>query len=99
MARCSSCGHESDVDTYVCDNCGYQMKVERIESLRIPFFKRPSDKWYKPDNVFVRLYRVVNPMTTSIAFRDINKKKDKTGPFLITLLKGRSVKPASGANT
>jgi hypothetical protein len=86
MARCPSCGHESDLDTYVCDNCGYKLKVEKIEA--IPMFRRPSDRWYKPDKRFVRLVKVINPLTTSHAFRDINNKKDRGGPRFITWFNG-----------
>ena len=86
MARCPSCGHESDLDTYICDNCEYQLKVERIES--IPLFARPNVKLYKPDKKLKRIYKVINPIKTSLAFRDINKKKDGGGPRLITWFNG-----------
>ncbi len=79
MARCSSCGNESDLDTYVCDNCGYQLKVEKIETMPIlsPIFSRPEEKWFKPDKFYLRLAKAVyNP---AYAFRDINKKKDAWG--------------------
>ena len=86
MARCPSCGHESDLDTYICDNCEYQLKVERIEA--IPIFARPNIRLYKPDKKLKRIYKVINPTKTPIAFRDINKKKDKGGPRFITWFNG-----------
>ena len=73
MARCNRCGHESDLDVYTCDNCDYLIKTEKIES--IPFFRRPETKYYKPDNFFKRIIKVINPMTSPLAFRDINKYK------------------------
>ncbi|UYP45563.1 hypothetical protein NEF87_001848 [Candidatus Lokiarchaeum ossiferum] len=86
MARCPSCGHESDLDTYICDNCEYKLKEERIEA--IPIFTRPNIRLYKPDNRFKRIYKVINPIKTPIAFRDINKKKDGGGPRFITWFNG-----------
>ena len=86
MARCPSCGHESDLDTYICDNCEYHLKVERIEA--IPIFTRPNIRLYKPDNRFKRIYKVINPLKTPLAFRDINKKKDGGGPRFITWFNG-----------
>jgi hypothetical protein len=86
MGRCSSCGAESDLEEYVCSNCGYHIKNERIES--IPFlsyvFKRPDKKkWYKPDRRIIRIAKTIyNP---AWAFHDINKKKN-SGTFLILLL-------------
>lgn len=82
MARCSSCGHESDLDTFVCDNCGYQLKVEKIES--IPIFTRPQERWFKPDPFYLRLAKSIYRPT--YAFRDINKKKDNWGPRFIRFL-------------
>jgi len=85
MGRCSSCGAESDLEEYVCSNCGYHIKNERIES--IPFisyvFKRPEKKWYKPDRRIIRIAKTIyNP---AWAFHDINKKKN-SGTLLILLL-------------
>ena len=85
MGRCSNCGAESDLDEYVCSNCGYHIKTERIEE--IPFlsyvFKRPTKKWYKPDFRIIRIAKTIyNP---AWAFHDINKKKN-SGTFLILLL-------------
>ena len=85
MGRCSSCGAESDLDEYVCSNCGYHIKTERIEG--IPFlsylFKRPEKKWYKPDTILMRIAKTIyNP---AWAFFDINKKK-KSGTILILLI-------------
>ncbi|QEE14303.1 hypothetical protein DSAG12_00115 [Promethearchaeum syntrophicum] len=85
MGRCSSCGAESDLDEYVCSNCGYHIKTERIEG--IPFlsylFKRPEKKWYKPDKILMRIAKTIyNP---AWAFFDINKKK-KSGTILILLI-------------
>ena len=61
MGRCSSCGAESDLDEYVCSNCDYHIKTEKIEE--IPFlsyvFKRPEKKWYKPDNRIIRLAKTI----------------------------------------
>ena len=84
MGRCSSCGAESDLDEYVCSNCDYHIKTEKIEE--IPFlsyvFKRPEKKWYKPDNRIIRLAKTIyNP---AWAFFDINKKKN-SGTLLILL--------------
>ncbi len=84
MGRCSSCGAESDLEEYVCSNCGYHIKTERIES--IPFlsyvFKRPEKTWYKPDNRIIRIAKTIyNP---AWAFHDINKKKN-SGTILILL--------------
>ena len=85
MGRCSSCGAESDLEEYVCSNCGYHIKSEKIEE--IPFlsyvFKRPETKWYKHDNIIIRLAKTIyNP---AWAFYDINKKKN-SGTFLILLI-------------
>jgi len=90
MARCNRCGHESDLDVYTCDNCDYVIKSEPIETIPIlgPFFKRPTTKWFEPDGHFKRIIKVINPLTSSLAFRDINKKKDKKGPRWITFLNG-----------
>ncbi len=85
MGRCSSCGAESDLEEYVCSNCDYHIKTERIGE--IPFlsyiFKRPEKKWYKPDNRIIRLAKTIyNP---AWAFHDINHKKN-SGTFIILLL-------------
>lgn len=77
MARCSRCGWEYDIDIYVCDNCGYILQRESIE--RIPMFRRPEAKVYKPNKPLIRLAKIIYPMTTPFAFRDINNKKDKKG--------------------
>ncbi len=83
MARCSRCGWEYDLEIYVCDNCGYILKREPIE--KIPIFKRPEAKVYKPNKPIVRLLKIIYPMTTPYAFRDINNKKDKKGGRRIVL--------------
>jgi len=90
MARCNRCGHESDLDVYTCDNCDYIIKSEPIESIPVigPFFKRPATKWFEPDKHFKRIIKVINPLTSALAFRDINKKKDKKGPRWIIFLNG-----------
>jgi len=85
MGRCSSCGAESDLEEYVCSNCGYHIKTERIGE--IPFlsyvFARPEKKWYKPDRRIIRMAKTIyNP---AWAFHDINHKKN-SGTFLILLL-------------
>ncbi len=85
MGRCSSCGSESDLEEYVCSNCDYHIKTEKIE--QIPFlsyvFKRPEKKWYKPELRVVRLAKTIyNP---AWAFYDINHKKN-SGTFYILLL-------------
>ncbi|WP_457557118.1 zinc ribbon domain-containing protein [Candidatus Harpocratesius sp.] len=84
MARCPSCGNETDLDVYICDNCGYQMKVEKIES--IPIFARPQERWFKPDPLFKRLAKTI--IKPNYAFRDINKKKDSWGPRFIRFFNG-----------
>ena len=83
MARCSRCGWEYDLNVYVCDNCGYILKRERIE--RLPIFRRPEAKVYKPNRPIVRIIKILNPFTAPFAFRDINNKKDKRG-FKINIL-------------
>ncbi|MHA1610580.1 MAG: hypothetical protein ACTSYU_00885 [Promethearchaeota archaeon] len=88
MARCSSCGHESDLDTYICDNCQYQMQVENIETIPIlsSIFSRPDERWFKPDPVYLRLAKAV--YKPPYAFRDVNKKKDGWGGRIIRLFCG-----------
>ncbi|MHA1647463.1 MAG: hypothetical protein ACTSVU_00700 [Promethearchaeota archaeon] len=81
MARCPKCGYESDLDIFVCDNCMYQLKVENIES--IPLFTRPPPKITTPDKTLKRIIKIINPLTTPLAFRDINRKKNKKGRRMI----------------
>ena len=88
MARCSSCGNESDLDTYVCDNCGYQLKVEKIETMPVfaRIFARPDENWFRPDPIYLRLAKTI--YKPAHAFRDINKKKDGWGGRIIRFLCG-----------
>ena len=85
--RCPKCGHESDLEEYLCSNCQYRLKMEPIE--KIPFFRRKDTKWFKADNSLKRIFWVItNPAR---AFWDIKHKKEDKGPFLIKLFAGLMV--------
>ncbi|MHA1777917.1 MAG: hypothetical protein DRO88_09755 [Promethearchaeia archaeon] len=84
MARCPSCGTETDLDVYVCDNCGYHIKTEKIE--RFPMFARPIERWFKPDPWYLRIAKTI--YKPNYAFWDITKKKDSWGPRFIRFFVG-----------
>ena len=85
--RCPKCGNESQIEEYLCSNCQYHLKTEKIE--KFPLFRRREDKWYKPDKAYKRIFNVItNPAK---AFWDINHKKDGNGPLLIKILCGLGI--------
>lgn len=89
MARCSKCGHESDLDIYVCDNCLNILKIERIES--IPLFKRPEPKPPQPKKKMMRIIQSMGWNTTPSIMRYVYKNKDSGGPRRIMIWSGLCV--------
>jgi len=79
--RCPRCGNENTTESFACNFCGFRLKIERIEKLRL--FRRYETEWVAPYPWYMKiLYLFVNAPK---AFFDINHKRSKAPGWVILL--------------
>ena len=79
--RCPRCGNENTADSFACNFCGFRLKIEKIETIRL--FRRYEAEWINPYPWYLKiLYLFIN---VPKAFWDINHKRSRAPGWLILL--------------
>ncbi|MBA7650099.1 hypothetical protein ES703_57900 [subsurface metagenome] len=79
--RCPRCGNENTADSFVCNFCGFRLKVEKLE--RFSIFKRLEEEWVAPAPWYIKIFWLL--FRPNRAFHDINHKRSNAPGWLILL--------------
>ena len=83
VRRCEFCDSPVPADATICPVCREVIAEETLERI-LPLLKRPEAKEVRFMGIFARLWGAIR--RPAVTFRDISKRPEAAGPFIIILL-------------